>query len=80
MTLHMFIPVCEIGIKCICIKIPNTQRKSTLFCECSPCFTEDLILPQHIHPFLTHSHTMTPFDACGKQACRKHCGKWRNCS
>ena len=28
----------------------------------------------------THSHTMTPFDAPGKQAFRKHCGKRRNCS
>ena len=30
--------------------------------------------------FLTHSHIMTPFDAPGKQAFRKHCGKRRNCS
>ena len=29
---------------------------------------------------LTHSHTMMPFDAPGKQAFRKHCGKRRNCS
>ena len=29
--------------------------------------------------WLTHSHTMTPFDAPGKQAFRKHCGKRRNC-
>ena len=29
---------------------------------------------------LTHSHTMMPFDASGKQALRKHCGKRRNCS
>ena len=29
---------------------------------------------------LTHSHTMTPFDASGKQVLRKHCGKRRNCS
>ena len=29
---------------------------------------------------LTHSHTMTPFDAPGKQAFCKHCGKRRNCS
>ena len=29
---------------------------------------------------LTHSHTMTPFDASRKQAFRKHCGKRRNCS
>ena len=28
---------------------------------------------------LTHSHTMTPFDASGKQAFRKHCRKRRNC-
>ena len=28
---------------------------------------------------LTHSHTMTPFDASGKEAFGKHCGKWRNC-
>ena len=28
----------------------------------------------------THSHTMTPFDAPGKQAFRKHCCKRRNCS
>ena len=28
---------------------------------------------------LTHSHTMTPFDAPGKQAFCKHCGKRRNC-
>ena len=26
---------------------------------------------------LTHSHTMTPFDAPGKQAFRKHCGEKR---
>ena len=30
--------------------------------------------------FLTHSHTMTYFDAPGKQAFWKHCGKRRNCS
>ena len=29
---------------------------------------------------ITHSHTMTPFDASGKQAFWKHCGKRRNCS
>ena len=29
---------------------------------------------------LTHSHTMTPFDAPGKQAFWKHSGKRRNCS
>ena len=29
---------------------------------------------------LTHSHTVTPFDAPGKQAFWKHCGKRRNCS
>ena len=29
---------------------------------------------------LTHSHTMTPFDAPGKQAFWKYCGKRRNCS
>ena len=29
---------------------------------------------------LTHSHTMTPFDAPGKQGFWKHCGKRRNCS
>ena len=29
---------------------------------------------------LTHSHTMTPFDAPGKQFFLKHCGKRRNCS
>ena len=29
---------------------------------------------------LIHSHTMTPFDAPGKQAFWKHCGKRRNCS
>ena len=28
---------------------------------------------------LTHSHTMTHFDASGKQAFWKHCGKRRNC-
>ena len=28
---------------------------------------------------LTHSHTMTHFDAPGKQAFRKHCVKRRNC-
>ena len=28
---------------------------------------------------LTHSHTMTPFDAPWKQAFRKHCGKRGNC-
>ena len=29
---------------------------------------------------LTHSHTMTPFEAPGKHAIWKHCGKRRNCS
>ena len=29
---------------------------------------------------LTHSQTMTPFDAPGRQAFWKHCGKRRNCS
>ena len=29
---------------------------------------------------LTHSHIMTLFDAYGKEAFRKHCGKRRNCS
>ena len=28
---------------------------------------------------LTHSHTMTPFDASGKEAFWKHFGKRRNC-
>ena len=28
---------------------------------------------------LTHSHTMTPFDAPGKKAFWKQCGKRRNC-
>ena len=30
--------------------------------------------------FLTHPHTMTPFDAPGKQAFGKHCRKRRNFS
>ena len=30
--------------------------------------------------WLTHSHTITPFDAPGKQAFWKHCGKRRYCS
>ena len=30
--------------------------------------------------WLTYSYTMTPFDAPGKQAFWKHCGKRRNCS
>ena len=38
------------------------------------------ILITPVHYYLTHSHTMTPFDAPGKQALRKHCGKRRNCS
>ena len=29
---------------------------------------------------LTHSHTMSPFDAPEKQTFRKYCGKRRNCS
>ena len=29
---------------------------------------------------LTHSHTIKPFDAPGKQAFGKHCGKRKNCS
>ena len=29
--------------------------------------------------YLTHSHTMTPFDVSGKEAFWKHCGKRRNC-
>ena len=29
--------------------------------------------------YLTHFHTMTPYDAPGKQAFWKHCGKRRNC-
>ena len=28
---------------------------------------------------LAHSHTMTPFDASGKEGFWKHCGKRRNC-
>ena len=28
---------------------------------------------------LTHSHTMTPFDASRKEAFSKHCEKRRNC-
>ena len=28
---------------------------------------------------LTHSHTMKPFDASGKEAFSKHCGKRRKC-
>ena len=42
-----------------------------------------VFLNSQIFPFhkdLIHSHTMTPFDAPGKQALRKHCGKRRNCS
>ena len=33
-----------------------------------------------VSSLLTHSHTMTPFDAPGKQAFWKHCEKRRNCS
>ena len=37
-------------------------------------------LKQNAEDILTHSHTMTPFDAPGKQALWKHCWKRRNCS
>ena len=41
-------------------------------------------LPQHkwnnVEMHLNHSLTMTPFEASGKQAFWKHCGKRRNCS
>ena len=40
----------------------------------------DLLWPLHLESFITHSHTMTPFDAHGKQAFWKYCGKRRNCS
>ena len=36
--------------------------------------------PTVVGCLLTHSHTVTPFDAPGKQAFWKHCGKRRNCS
>ena len=37
------------------------------------------ILKQIADDILTHSHTMTPFDAPSKQAFWKHCGKRRIC-
>ena len=36
------------------------------------------IICKSLNP-LTHSHTVTPFDASGKEAPGKHCGKRRNC-
>ena len=36
-------------------------------------------LKQIVDNILTHSHKMTPFDASGKEAFWKHCGKRRNC-
>ena len=33
----------------------------------------------YMHVHLTHFHTMTPFDAPGKEAFWKQCGKKRNC-
>ena len=33
----------------------------------------------YIITHLTHSHTMTPFDALTIYSCRKHCEKRRNC-
>ena len=34
----------------------------------------------YVNAILSHSHTMTPFDAPWKQAFWKHCGTRRNCS
>ena len=41
--------------------------------------TRQFVHGQPSSPVLTHSHTMTPFDASGKEAFWKHCGKRRNC-
>ena len=43
------------------------------FLICTHCRTRASLL------FLTHSHTMTPFDGSGKEAFKKHYGKRRNC-
>ena len=63
-------------------RVPQTCKNQGLFwkglkcCTFVPCF---IYWPPH-PSFLTHSHTMTPFDAPRKQAFWKHCGKRRNCS
>ena len=74
-------------IKVISHKIENIVGK-----EENAGYQHFLLFPQYFQKFfflhcvksrhrvLTHSHTMTPFDAPEKQAFWKHCGKRRNCS
>ena len=59
------------------VKGPWEGRKHCLLEAIIPFPTEfsNYILQTH----LTHSHTMTPFDAPGKLAFWKHCGNRRNC-
>ena len=40
---------------------------------------ENIVGKETVNP-LTHSHTMTPFDAPGKKTFWKHCGKRKNYS
>ena len=42
-------------------------------------YSSSIQIPSNQTYCLTHSHTTTPFDAPGKQASWKQCGKRRNC-
>ena len=69
---------------------PTNQYDVCRFCQCGrvcffPRLADDLSVQMNSvistwknENILTHSHTMTPFDALGKQAFWKHCGKRRN--
>ena len=70
---HWFLPYWKV----FCLKITPSvclflKGVSAPYVMVEPCF--------FLKGWLTHSHTMTPFDAPGKQAFWKHCGKRRNCS
>ena len=62
------------------IAIENIVRKGEIACNnqfllFSQCFLPYMALIYHFKCTLTHSHTMTPFDASGKQAFENSVGK-----
>ena len=62
--------LCHGTMSSICVRVSRSLCVSVLVC----------VNFHFKHLFLTHYHTMTPFDAPGKQAFWNHCGKRRNYS
>ena len=75
------------GFECICKKASSQVSLRRLTWIDAFCHWTFLCMTKVQHTswfggwlYLTHSHTMTPFDAPGKHDLWKLCGKRRNCS